>query len=80
MIDLTQKMLDDYKPHIKPESWKGFVQRKKWNVDEFGPIVRIENEYALSDSTKIIEKRYFHEKGIYFVLEAFRVGLDSLPK
>jgi len=81
MIDITQKMFNDWKPFIKSEYWEEFVQIRKYDIENhYGPVIRIENVHSCIDTKEIIEKIYHCEKGGKFILEADRAGTDTLPE
>ena len=85
MIDLTQQLLDDFKPYVKKEHWDEFVrqQLEKSKPENFGPVVNIIVKYYPGTdriSKKTYQRQHEYDLGIPTgsVLSAVRVGVDSL--
>jgi len=77
MNNLTQQMLDDYKPFIKKDVWDEFkVNVLLGDVKSLGDIVRIEDEYY-PNSNRLRRRRYTHALGGGRVLEAVKVVDDG---
>ena len=83
MIDLTQQLLDDFKPYVREKFWDDFVRihLEDSKPENDGPIVNILiNYYPGTD--RIASKIYQRESHLGtphgLKLDATRVGVDSL--
>jgi len=81
MNELTQQMLDDYKPYIKPEAWEDFKRSAVVGAFGLGDIVNIIEVYS-ADGKQLLEKIYQQEWNLGTQsgrkLDAARVGVESL--
>ena len=85
MTDLTQQLLDDFKPYIKKDFWDEFVKKQleQSKPENDGPVVKILVKYYPGTERiyeKIYQRQYAYERGIETgsVLNAARVKVDSL--
>jgi hypothetical protein len=89
MTDLTQKLIDDWKPYLEGEHWDIHVREVQAMVERHGPIVNIEKVYRGDRKDGVPGKRLV--KKIYqpasavgtdrgSVLYAPHVGVHSLPE
>jgi len=90
MNNLTQRMLDDYKPfYFRKDRWEGASRsmEDRWEgalnsmlrfVEMWGDIVRIEDVYyPPPNDAQLKERRYITASGRSRVIEAFRAVDDG---
>ena len=81
MKDLTQQMLDDYKPFIRQEKWGNFEKLRREDSDKFGPIVNIKDIYS-ADGKDLLVRCYQRDDQVGTEagcrLMAVRVGQKNL--
>lgn len=83
MTDLTQKMIDDYKPLLKEGSRDNFERYMLEEARRFGPIVNILKIYSV-DGTRLLDKVYQRKYNLGtphgWVMNNAQVGVKSLPE
>ena len=80
MNNLTQQMLDEYKPYLKKSHWDDFVKYRLQDVKKHGNIVSIEDVFDYG-TNKILERKYAYASGLSLTLDAIRAGCaeEGLP-
>ena len=80
MNNLTQQMLDEYKPYIKKSHWKDFSRGMLQEAEMWGSITSIEDVFDYG-TNKILERKYTYANGRSRVLDAIRAGCaeEGLP-
>jgi len=81
MENLTQQMLDEFKPFIKSEKWEDHKKSKLDYIAKHGPIVNILDIYSV-DGKYLLERRYQTERELGtdmgIVLMAIKIGKPNL--
>ncbi len=80
-VNLTQQLIEDFRPYVKPEYMGSFIRGVHEDERLFGgPVTRIEEVPFPNGKPGIMEKRYYFGDEEYpaTVLDSIRCGVDSL--
>ena len=72
--ELTEQMINDYLPHLKPEACQGFREMIQRIVDDCGEVIKREKKVYLLDNS-LYDYEYTFENGDVWILDAVRMGL-----
>ncbi|MCL2181933.1 MAG: hypothetical protein FWB85_00475 [Chitinispirillia bacterium] len=77
MNKLSQKIIDDFLPHVKPDGRDQFKKSIPRLIGWIGEIVEIK-DFRSEDGKRILRREYHGEHGGKVVLSAARAGVSSL--
>jgi hypothetical protein len=76
---MSKRYMEEFIPYLKPDHHDEHRIRTIEDVERFGEIVKIVDSRSKDGKDDILERTYYHENGVYGVLSAVCMGVDSLP-